>query len=1148
MTQAARDYAAGTPAVFRRRGTDYFHRQAVQLLVCETPGRLYRAQVRGSRLYEVTLEYADGGWDAECTCPVHLDCKHVVAAMLALQQAGTGEGAPPRGTLEVAVAEKLSRALSHPETALTRKLSEVFRRTGGRAMYLSELQSLFKTIPGPAWESLQLPAIPFGDEVAWWEVLAVTLQDRGAVLPSFLLAVVDEPAARRRISAAQRQLEVDEWNDFIRPWEDSLPATDRTGPPRVVAIRLKLTPDRLELEAREAPATDFQRLRTAALNTLAEDFNAGHAEIPTESLPVWLPLFHRWQVYRQFALSLHNPDTERLVGALLRQPATRALVVGADGALLPWSAAPLRWEVAEQVNEFGDYRLQLVDADGHPAPAAWQVFTGQPTLYLTERGIFPGPSPFTPPRTLVTEADGAIVVPAPVLATQAGVNLLQSLGVPLPATVREKIEHVRLTLTATVQLTRDMGTTEWATLRLQGCGGGHVETYTTDGWEVDEIPTGTGERLRVFDRAALAAAPALAQPGDWKWDNFNRQWRWRVTKHFAGKFAEWLARVPATVALELDRELDSLRAAPLRGQVRLECESAGVDWFDLRVVLDVADTKLTKAELKALLDARGGFVRVGREGWRRLEFDLAPEENERLARVGLNPLDFSSEPQRLHALQLADPATARFLPAAQVAAIQRSAAEVQTRVQPPVPAAMRATLRRYQVEGFHFLAYLSANRFGGVLADDMGLGKTLQTLTWLVWLREQEGATKPVLVVCPKSVTDNWRGEAERFAPGLRVTVWRGTNAAELPAAVAATDVLVLNYAQLRALAEALAQVEWLVAILDEGQYIKNPESQTAQAARALRAAHRLVLTGTPIENRLLDLWSLMGFAMPGVLGPRARFAKHFDKAGDPLARQRLAARVRPFLLRRTKAQVAPELPDRIEEDIVCEMEPAQRTLYRAELKRAQQQLLRIQTAKQFDAERFNFLTSLLRLRQICCHPGLLQEGVTGSASAKLDALMELLEPLMAEGHKVLVFSQFVSLIELLHPALQERGWQQFVLTGTTENRGALVAQFQQTEGAAVFLISLKAGGFGLNLTAASYVVLFDPWWNPAVENQAIDRTHRIGQMRTVNAYRLLIKDSIEEKIRRLQKSKSALAADVLGEERFAQSLTLDDLKFLLSE
>ena len=346
---------------------------------------------------------------------------------------------------------------------------------------------------------------------------------------------------------------------------------------------------------------------------------------------------------------------------------------------------------------------------------------------------------------------------------------------------------------------------------------------------------------------------------------------------------------------------------------------------------------------------------------------------------------------------------------------------------------------------------------------------------------------------------------------------------------------------------ESLAPVPWLAVILDEGQYIKNPNSQTAQVARALRANYRLVLSGTPIENRLLDLWSLMTFAMPGVLSSRNHFARLFDAKDDPFARRRLAARVRPFLLRRTKSQVAKDLPDRIEEDLYCEIEGEQKTLYRAELKRAQQLLLKVKTQKQLAKERFHFLTSLLRLRQICCHPALVRPD-SKAPSAKLEALLEQLEPLMDEGHKVLVFSQFVALLALLKPAIAERGWPMFYLAGETENRGPLVQQFQSAEGAAVFLISLKAGGFGLNLTAASYVVLFDPWWNPAVENQAIDRTHRIGQANKVIAYRLLIKDSIEGKIRALQKQKKALAEDVLGEEKFAQSLTLDDLQFLFAD
>jgi SNF2 family DNA or RNA helicase len=377
-------------------------------------------------------------------------------------------------------------------------------------------------------------------------------------------------------------------------------------------------------------------------------------------------------------------------------------------------------------------------------------------------------------------------------------------------------------------------------------------------------------------------------------------------------------------------------------------------------------------------------------------------------------------------------------------------------------------------------------------------------------------------------------------------------------------DLLVIHYPQLRIHEEALCAITWGAVILDEAQAIKNPTAQSTKAACALKAHHRLALTGTPIENRLLDLWSIFAFAMPGVLGNRASFTRNFDGKEDPLARRRLAARTRPFLLRRTKKEVASDLPDRVEEDLIIEMEGTQAKLYQAEIKRARAQLLKAETNQQLDKLRFNILTSLLRLRQICCHPRLLGmdatatptkgkkkksgEDLPSTDSAKVSALMELIEQLTEEGQKVLVFSQFVEMLEIIEEEIAARQWHSFKLTGQTEDRGALVQEFQEYEGPATFLISLKAGGFGLNLTAASYVVLFDPWWNPAVEAQAIDRTHRIGQKQTVFAYRLLIKDSIEEKIRLLQKKKGDIANDILGEENFAQALTLNDFSFLLGE
>jgi SNF2 family DNA or RNA helicase len=716
-----------------------------------------------------------------------------------------------------------------------------------------------------------------------------------------------------------------------------------------------------------------------------------------------------------------------------------------------------------------------------------------------------------------------------------------------------------------------------------------VERWNGSAWVTDdEASTQTKKRARALtriERAALATLPPLLEASGFKWNLSRERWELRLTKKFADVFVPFLQSLPPDICVELKGELASFQNAEVAGKIRLAATEDGIDWFNLQVLVDVSDVTLTKAEIKLLLDAKGKWVRLADKGWRKLAFTLSAEEDAELARLGLTPHELTSEPQRLHALQLADEAARKFLPAETCDRIERRVAELQTRVTPDVPAEIKAEMRPYQREGFHFLCYLSTNHFGGILADDMGLGKTLQTLAWLAWLRNVErdvhaastsvivsasgntdamefstlkraeasapqlptpNSQLPSLVVCPKSVADNWRAEAEKFFPALKVRAWSASESRSFSGMLHTADLHVLNYSQLRNVGDELVREKFHAVILDEGQYIKNPSSLTALVAKSLRAEHRLILSGTPIENRLLDLWSLMSFAMPGALGNRAEFGRLYDGKNDPFARQRLSARVRPFLIRRTKAQVARDLPDRVEEDLFCELEGEQKTLYRAELKRAQAMLLGVQTAAALNQQRFNVLTSLLRLRQICCHPRLVKAD-SKAASAKVEALIETLEPLLEEGEKVLVFSQFVGLLEILREEIKARGWQHWYLAGDTEDRGDLVRGFQAAEGAGVFLISLKAGGFGLNLTAASYVVLFDPWWNPAVENQAIDRTHRIGQTQKVIAYRLLIKDSIEEKIRALQKQKSSLADDVLGEEKFSQSLSLDDLRYLLA-
>ena len=341
--------------------------------------------------------------------------------------------------------------------------------------------------------------------------------------------------------------------------------------------------------------------------------------------------------------------------------------------------------------------------------------------------------------------------------------------------------------------------------------------------------------------------------------------------------------------------------------------------------------------------------------------------------------------------------------------------------------------------------------------------------------------------------------------------------------------------------------MNWLTVILDEGQQLKNPDSKAAKAAREINSYNKLVLSGTPIENRLLDMWSLMAFAMPGVLGSRAYFKKRFDKRKDPQSQNRLATRPKPFLLRRTKSQVAKDLPPRTEEEVYSKMEGIQAQLYKAELRRIQQALLGLDSDESVKKNSFAILQGLMRLSQICIHPGLVDPKYAKEESAKLTALFYLLDQLREEGHKVLVFSQFVSMLEIIKNRLETENRPLNYLTGQTKDRRGEIEKFQTTKDPSVFLLSLKAGGAGLNLTSASYVILYDPWWNPAVESQAIDRTHRIGQKNKVIAYRLLTRDSVEEKIRILQHQKNTLVSNVLGDEGFTSSLGIDDLNFILN-
>jgi superfamily II DNA or RNA helicase len=651
-------------------------------------------------------------------------------------------------------------------------------------------------------------------------------------------------------------------------------------------------------------------------------------------------------------------------------------------------------------------------------------------------------------------------------------------------------------------------------------------------------------RARPFASSAPPAA-AADERGAWI----------RLGSRTLQTFAEAWEQRPPGVAFLGNERMRALLGERRSVRPRLTVTSSGVDWFTVSAAWQAEGMALTEADLAKLRGSQKRFVKL-KSGWvsrdwihaydagEALLADLGIEAGAGEQRVTLAQLALA-RPESLAALEAlgGDPRTLRE--------IERLRARVRDfagvpRI--PSPERLEATLRPYQRDGLDFLAFVTDLGLGAVLADDMGLGKTVQALAWIEWLRERDPGGGPVLVVCPASVVHNWQRESERFTPHFRVlALTSGEERHALRREVPHHDIVVTNYALLRRDLEYWRTIRLRAAVLDEAQNIKNPTTAMSRAVRELDARHRLALTGTPIENRALDLWSIMQFVNPGYLGTRAAFVARYDRPESPAhARRLLAARLRPVMLRRLKEDVAPDLPDRIEERRECELTPGQRKLYLAELMRGRETVERLRASPDgVMRHKIEVLAALTRLRQICCHPAL-AGGREELGSGKFDELFELLEPLLAEGRKVLVFSQFVECLKLLAAGMKRRGIRHHMLTGATTRREAVVTTFESDPEPCVFLISLKAGGTGLNLTAAQYVVLFDPWWNPAVEAQAIDRTHRIGQTRTVIAFRMLAAGTIEEKIWELQQRKEALASDVLGEDGFARSLTQGDLDYLL--
>jgi SNF2 family DNA or RNA helicase len=581
--------------------------------------------------------------------------------------------------------------------------------------------------------------------------------------------------------------------------------------------------------------------------------------------------------------------------------------------------------------------------------------------------------------------------------------------------------------------------------------------------------------------------------------------------------------------------------------------SSHTDWFDAKVNIAFGNQQITVADVKKALANNQQFVQLSDgtlgilpEDWLKkyaLLFRVGEGKADslKLSRYHLGVVDelYANRDQEELELQLEE----KYEQLRQFDQIKQ--------IEPP--ASLHAVLRPYQVSGYQWLNYLKEVNWGGILADDMGLGKTVQALSYLEQFKNQEGKLRAI-VICPTTLIYNWENEIKKFTPSLRHRIHHGPQRIRKKEELEQYDVLITTYGTLRSDIKILSALQFDYAILDESQAIKNPSSKVTRAAQLLQAKNRLCMSGTPLQNNTFDIYAQMNFLNPGMLGSveffRQEFAIPIDKLGEPDRKEHLRKLLYPFILRRTKEQVAKDLPEKQEMVVFCEMEQEQRDIYDAYRNDYRNQILGSIETQGIQKAQLAILQGLMKLRQICDSPAILNEKEKyPNHSIKLDELARQLKEDIS-NHKALVFSQFLGMLALIRTKLEELEIPYVYFDGSTTapEREKAIQQFQQQDKIRVFLISLKAGGVGLNLTAADYVYIMDPWWNPAVEQQAIDRTHRIGQTKNIFAYRMICKDSIEDKILQLQERKRALAKDIITDDSgFVKSLSREDVEYLFS-
>jgi superfamily II DNA or RNA helicase len=768
-----------------------------------------------------------------------------------------------------------------------------------------------------------------------------------------------------------------------------------------------------------------------------------------------------------------------------------------------------------------------------------------------------------PPPTLLNLTDLGMIVPTPVLTFRE-----EAVEVFLPrrtnyysrdivktptASVRLSFDYrgitvthateatllLRITNDATIQFQRDLAAEKQAFVRMAKLGLKPIRTFpeamvkSAQAWD---LTMQIGATPSQYANILQNHVPDLQADG------------WRI------------AYAPRWSLAFVEIEPDSLS---------FDVEPSGIDWFDIRLGARIDGKPIDILPLLRRMLAHYGEALLDHSA-ETLSIEIAQGKLAQVPMEKIKPvlqmlLQFASRDQhgteklRMPARDLAaladfESGTNAHIPWTGAEPLRKLAkALTQLQLQPSkLSKSFNASLRPYQQQGLDWLQALNGAGFGGVLADDMGLGKTVQALAHITTLKAAKSLKHPVLIVCPTSVLPNWQAELSRFAPKLTVLLWHGATRKTLKPQIGTQDVILTSYPLLVRDIETLKQQPFSLIIHDEAQMLKNPKTAGFKAAKQLKAAQTLALTGTPVENQLTDAWSLMELVTPGLLGNLDQFNRTIARPitrDNEQAKRFLARRLRPFMLRRTKDQVASDLPAKSEIPEWIDLSDAQTALYESMRllmqKRVRDEIARVGLMR----SHIIFLDALLKLRQICCDPRLLAgQDAKAETSAKLSRLLEMLPELLAEGRKVILFSQFTSMLDLIKPELSERGITFSEIRGLTKDRQAPVKAFQSGE-VPVILVSLKAGGTGLNLTAADTVILYDPWWNPAVEAQAIDRAHRIGQTKPVFVHRLIARGTIEEKILLLQDKKRSLAAILWGEEPHkagSAKLTEEDVQFLL--